>query len=181
MIVQRRGGTVALKAVTEAIKQVQLGTDKTAAELAIVRLEREYSILQSQLGQIPLPSSLARLLMRLFFVAMLLPFCALLAGVIGLVSEGNGLSSSSTTPIVNGMAFLVFAGLDVWLIFSRVKGATSVDPRRSALEAQLIHTYHEIEKNRAIVQGGTAHRRCPSCRSEVGVTAKHCHKCGILV
>ncbi|HUD14739.1 MAG TPA: hypothetical protein VMQ56_13895 [Terracidiphilus sp.] len=41
MLVQRRGGTVALKAVTEAIKRVQKGTDKTAAELAIVRLEKE--------------------------------------------------------------------------------------------------------------------------------------------
>jgi hypothetical protein len=41
MIVQRRGGTVALKAVTEAIKQVQIGTDKTAAELALARLESE--------------------------------------------------------------------------------------------------------------------------------------------
>jgi ribosomal protein S27E len=41
MLVQRRGGTVALKAITEAIKKVQVGTDKTAAELAIVRLEKE--------------------------------------------------------------------------------------------------------------------------------------------
>ncbi|MGO9093852.1 MAG: hypothetical protein ACLQGV_01390 [Bryobacteraceae bacterium] len=41
LIVQRRGGTVALKAVTEAIQRVQIGTDKTAAELAIVRYESE--------------------------------------------------------------------------------------------------------------------------------------------
>jgi ribosomal protein S27AE len=37
-IVQRRGGTVALKAVTEAIQTVQIGTDKKAAELAVFRL-----------------------------------------------------------------------------------------------------------------------------------------------
>jgi ribosomal protein S27E len=30
LIAQRRGGTVALRAVTEAIKKVQIGTDKTA-------------------------------------------------------------------------------------------------------------------------------------------------------
>jgi hypothetical protein len=48
MLVQRRGGTVALKAVTEAIKQVQVGTDKTAAELALVRLQNELSLLRSQ-------------------------------------------------------------------------------------------------------------------------------------
>ena len=41
MMVQRRGGTVALKAVTEAIAKIQVGTDKTAAELALVRLETE--------------------------------------------------------------------------------------------------------------------------------------------
>src|SRR5438046_5759347 len=41
MVVQRRGGTVALKLVQEAVKKVQIGTDKTAAELAIVRCERE--------------------------------------------------------------------------------------------------------------------------------------------
>lgn len=40
MIVQRRGGTVTIKAVTEAIQKVQIGTDKTAAELALARLSR---------------------------------------------------------------------------------------------------------------------------------------------
>jgi ribosomal protein S27E len=46
MVVQRRGGTVVLKAVTEAIKKVQVGTDKTAAELAIVRHEKELAALR---------------------------------------------------------------------------------------------------------------------------------------
>jgi DNA-directed RNA polymerase subunit RPC12/RpoP len=40
-IVQRRGGTVALKAVTEAIQNAQIATDKTAAEPAVARLQRE--------------------------------------------------------------------------------------------------------------------------------------------
>jgi ribosomal protein S27AE len=50
MIVNRRGGTVALKAVTEAIKQVQVGTDKTAAELAMVRLNQEAAELNAKLA-----------------------------------------------------------------------------------------------------------------------------------
>ena len=37
----RRGGALTLKALTEAIRKVQLGTDKTAAELAIARLRPE--------------------------------------------------------------------------------------------------------------------------------------------
>ncbi len=41
MLVQRRGGTVALKRVETAIRKVQVGTDKTAAELAMPRLRAE--------------------------------------------------------------------------------------------------------------------------------------------
>lgn len=48
MIVQRRGATVALRAVTEAIKGVQIGTDKTAAELALVRYEKELQELKAK-------------------------------------------------------------------------------------------------------------------------------------
>jgi len=47
LIVQRRGGTVALRVVAEAIRKVQIGTDKTAAELAIARYESEIKELRS--------------------------------------------------------------------------------------------------------------------------------------
>lgn len=47
MVVQRRGGTVALKAIEAAIQKVQVGTDKTAAELALVRLKEDYANLRS--------------------------------------------------------------------------------------------------------------------------------------
>ncbi len=48
MVVQRRGGTVALKLLQEAIKNVQIGTDKTAAELALVRLNDELKDLNAK-------------------------------------------------------------------------------------------------------------------------------------
>lgn len=58
MITQRRGGTVALKGVEGAIRRVQVGTDKTAAELAMPRLHAELQQLthaeRSLLNQ-PLP------------------------------------------------------------------------------------------------------------------------------
>ena len=38
-MVRRAGGVVSLLAVTEGLKQVQVGVDKTAAELAIRRLK----------------------------------------------------------------------------------------------------------------------------------------------
>lgn len=45
-IVERRGGTVALKPLTDAIRLVQSGTDKTAAELALKRMKQELVALQ---------------------------------------------------------------------------------------------------------------------------------------
>ena len=47
-IVERRGGTVALKPITDAIAKVQVGTDKTAAELALNRLPHELNYLISK-------------------------------------------------------------------------------------------------------------------------------------
>ena len=52
MLVKRRGGTVALHAVTEAIKRVQVGTDRTAAELALVRLGTELEQLKADRFQV---------------------------------------------------------------------------------------------------------------------------------
>lgn len=43
MIAEHRGSTVILKSVQDAIQKVQAGTDKTAAEVAIVRLRQEIS------------------------------------------------------------------------------------------------------------------------------------------
>lgn len=48
MLVERRGGTVSLKAVEQAIQKVQIGTDKTAAELALARLNEELKALTAR-------------------------------------------------------------------------------------------------------------------------------------
>jgi hypothetical protein len=41
MIVQRRGGTISLKSIDRAVKNMQAGSDRAAAELAIARLTQE--------------------------------------------------------------------------------------------------------------------------------------------
>lgn len=46
-IVERRGGTVALR-LADAVARVQVGTDKTAAELALVRLDKEITALKME-------------------------------------------------------------------------------------------------------------------------------------
>ncbi len=45
-MVERHGGTVSLRLLTDSISKVQVGTDKTAAELAIRRLKEEYEDLK---------------------------------------------------------------------------------------------------------------------------------------
>ena len=48
-IVKRAGGIITLSPVVEAIHQVRTGVDKTAAELAIVRLQKEIEGLQKEI------------------------------------------------------------------------------------------------------------------------------------
>ncbi len=49
-LVLRRGGTISLEPVMEGIRQVKNTVDRTAAELAIVRLEKEIAELNSTMG-----------------------------------------------------------------------------------------------------------------------------------
>jgi hypothetical protein len=53
-IVNRTGGTISLSPVVEAIHKVQTGVDKTAAELAIVRLQKEISELRVEKQKVQL-------------------------------------------------------------------------------------------------------------------------------
>jgi uncharacterized membrane protein YphA (DoxX/SURF4 family) len=46
--VERKGGTIALRRLAEAVTAVQRGTDRTAAELAIARLDRNLAGLAAE-------------------------------------------------------------------------------------------------------------------------------------
>lgn len=54
-MVDRSGGAVTLNLVTDAIHQVQRGTDRTAAELALVRLRKKLATLQRELDSLGWP------------------------------------------------------------------------------------------------------------------------------
>lgn len=60
MLVQRRGGTVALKQIESAIQKVQTGTDKTAAELAMPRLQAELQQLTQAERSLSVPTTVLR-------------------------------------------------------------------------------------------------------------------------
>jgi len=86
LIVQRPGGTVALKAVTEAIKKVQIGTDKTAAELAITRYEKDLQELREKTHQLASADDTSRNMGRAVGVVS-----ALIGGLVLLVGLWIGL------------------------------------------------------------------------------------------
>lgn len=51
-IVERSGGTVYLKPIIDAIRKVQVGTDKTASEMALKRLEVELSNINNDIAHL---------------------------------------------------------------------------------------------------------------------------------
>lgn len=53
--VNRSGGMVLLKPVLEELRLVQIGVDKTAAELAIQRIQGEINAIDEQIGNLPRP------------------------------------------------------------------------------------------------------------------------------
>ncbi len=52
MLAERRGGTISVKRVSQAIQKVQIGTDKTAAELALIRLSSELCLKEAEINQL---------------------------------------------------------------------------------------------------------------------------------
>jgi len=57
-IVIRRGGLVTLKPVVEQLEGVRVATDKTASELALVRLEKEIEEAKGRLDKLQSPRAL---------------------------------------------------------------------------------------------------------------------------
>ena len=51
-IVKRSGGIISLSPVVEGLKDVKVGVDKTASELAILRLEKEISVLVDEINNL---------------------------------------------------------------------------------------------------------------------------------
>lgn len=142
-IVERKGGTVNLRLVTDAIKKVQIGTDKTAAELALKRLAGEYEDAHDQLLNYDRKVNQELSNSRRAWVGS-----GLLGGVIGLI-----VMTQATETIVFGLIFAlaVFIGL-VYFGFQFVK-KTELESKegREGLVFQVNNLKAKIAKNRRLV------------------------------
>ena len=140
MLVQRRGGTVALKAVTEAIKKVQIGTDKTAAELALVRLEKELEQLKADSVQMQNRLSGRKTEMGCA-VVLAIPLIFLLQGVAG---ENAGAAVVLGVAIIGGV---------VWAVKQNTKNREEWSQALIESKSKMEQTEQEIARTRKTLEG----------------------------
>lgn len=151
-IVQRRGGAVSLKLITDAISRVQTGTDRTAAELALVRLQQELALVDAKLAQPhtcvpPQPHKESNYIVVWFLSG----FLGLFVGLWFYVAE----SYKSLTVII--VVWLMF-GIRVFADDSRIRTAnekkyeSEVETHVATLKTEREHILAQISANRVVVQ-----------------------------
>jgi len=105
LAVERRGGTIALKPVVEAVALVQAGTDKTAAELAIARLNRELDAARAEWAICDKRLSQANPQIMVAFLGIL----CVGGGVAAFIGAGFLISAFTETPRIIGGPLTFFA------------------------------------------------------------------------
>jgi DNA-directed RNA polymerase subunit RPC12/RpoP len=130
-VVKRAGGIVALAPVVEGLAKVQAGTDKTAAELAIVRLTQEIAALEIKKQK--LVSRIAEQSTSIFLFSLVLA-----ASVYGALTIANWGAMTWFVPV----AIIVFGLL--------APGATSGGDRSAiaTLNQEIANKEQELENHR---------------------------------
>jgi hypothetical protein len=85
LIIQRSGGAITVAPIVEGLKEVKVGVDKTASELAIKRLEGEIAYLFAQRANVATHSSCVILIGVIGFFFL---FSSILAFLFGLSDGG---------------------------------------------------------------------------------------------
>lgn len=147
-VVKRSGGVVTIAPMIEGLRRVQIGTDRTAAELAIVRLEKEINELQTnqnRLKSTPFaklypPGRLEQFLpwgLLFFLFAMCVGF------------SGTNLNAA----ILWGLLAIICLGSWVYLEQKRVAvGKAELARRLAAFERPIRDRQEELARNRQLVR-----------------------------
>jgi len=151
-VVLRRGGTVSLKPVEEAIAKVQAGTDKTAAELALSRLVVELAEVERKWQEWEQAFAHQRGGAKLGKGAVLL---ILLAAFLGIMSFGLLAGDDTAGAIWSGVAALGLAALVALLVRGSGQTMKRIEAERQS-KWQLFYDHMEsiksqIAKQRQIV------------------------------
>lgn len=152
-IVKRSGGVVWLKKIETAIRDVQQGTDRTAAELALVRLERELEAAQESKAELIREAQAKRNLAQAGrLMQCLIPFVAVfLIGplIILLLDESfSGLSIFVWLAACVGVPALAFQSIKVLPI--------DIQPALTEIDARIAQIQERMEMNRSILDAPPA-------------------------
>jgi len=147
-VVIRRGGIVSLKPVVEALERVEAGTDRTASELAMARLEKEIYFLRQEMRKEDPGTSVIDAVGCFFGLA-----AAFLLGsalVTWLLSLYSGVESAAAVLCLAVPG--IIAGAIAWRLGGKRPGK-AWSARQQRLKAQLDAKIAEYEEHRRIVEG----------------------------
>ncbi len=159
-VVERFGGTVILKPIADAVAKVQIGTDRTAAELALVRLKTELGEcerkLADPLSSLPAAQSNTGIAKRSLSTRQIVAYVIFILALLFLSLLIFGL----TQPSVNGgiaTLYMVITGVVLWasgaVAFSNRSENLSkrLEEHKKTLSAERARLLRELERNRSLV------------------------------
>jgi len=147
-IVKRSGGIVSLSPVVDALNRVSVGVDKTAAELALVRLQKEIdglqvskvALLQSSPQPTPKP---------IFLIVIIFGFVLSGVAVYGMLNHETGMFAL----LICGLVPLVIGALSLFLFMSNRKThwEKTTGAQLKSFDEQIAIRYTEIRRYQDIV------------------------------
>jgi DNA-directed RNA polymerase subunit RPC12/RpoP len=147
-IVQHSGGTVALRAVTDAVVRVQAGTDKTAAELALLRLQADLRQLDDDVHLKRKTASIVREQWPTQSIAVFL-VGIVLASIVAVLT--NLALADWTAGVFFGVVLVGGGAAYVLKLKAADQLDTEVNRTISDIETRRREIREQIEKNRQIV------------------------------
>lgn len=146
-IVERSGGAIATRTIETAIKAVQRGTDRTAAELAIPRLTRELAEAQSARADILAAArKTGDSAMRARRNAALITFCVVLFGG-PMAGAGMGAMGGFFT-LIWGVAIIA---VPIWVYNNYQLPVDKVLDATAAIDARIANLEEHLRANRSIL------------------------------
>ncbi len=140
MLVERRGGTVSLKSIEQAIQKVQIGTDKTAAELALARLNEEFKVLTARRTELVKERDGKQGCSVLV---------AMIGGGLGLVLLSAGVTGDSPSGLVLG---LLITGGSIAFVVHAWSGKGAKKEELNQLDQRIQEVKRQIEEKTRIAE-----------------------------
>ena len=146
-IVEHAGGVVALRRVESAIQAVQKGTEKTAAELALPRLEKELAAAQESLNQATarLQEKIERARSGRRLLTATVIFMA------GMMTVGIAASASETMSYIHVAVWMTALVVIPTFVYRKIKLPQSSRSEVEGAEAKIAKIRGQIAAARAVV------------------------------